>query len=53
MIELCRTSIVKDFENDIDKYLDLVTEEDICITLNGNVIAKLSKPDTDESEVEE
>ena len=33
-----------EFENDVGKYLSLVSTEDIFITENGEQIAKLSNP---------
>ena len=36
-----------EFKTDIGKYLQLAEKEDIYITHNGQIIAKLSNPDED------
>lgn len=38
------TVTATDFKNNLGKYLNIVSDEDILITKNGKVIAQLSKP---------
>lgn len=33
-----------EFKTNLGKYLDIAKDEDICITKNGNIIAKLVNP---------
>ena len=38
---------VNEFKDNVDRYLAMAQTEDLFITLDGKVIAKLSNPDSD------
>ena len=40
-----------EFKNNFGKYLDLIEHEDIFITRNGKVVAKLSNPHQDRVDI--
>jgi antitoxin (DNA-binding transcriptional repressor) of toxin-antitoxin stability system len=45
------TITISEFKNNLDKYLELVSIEDILITKNGKVIAQLTQPQIDKIEI--
>ena len=42
---------VDDMENDVDKYLEIVQNEEVLITENDKLIAVLSKPDDEKMSI--